>query len=172
MGERKFPRLRTAQCLCRVSLVLAVPCLVPYLVFAQAATEAAGATSTSAGMMTGAKAPAVSPKPAAAENNSYLAPREGPPPEETNRKTLQEGAGKDAAKLLMRSVPSGARVYVNELFVGQAPLLLIVPPGKYRVQMRGERQELGERLVGLLPNDTQNITIPLILRYPSRISVK
>jgi hypothetical protein len=38
--------------------------------------------------------------------------------------------------------------------------------------MRGERQELGERLVGLLPNDTQNITIPLILRYPSRISVK
>ena len=172
MGERKFPRLRTAQCLCRVSLVLAVPCLVPYLVFAQAATEAAGATSTSAGITTGAKPPAVSPKPATAENDPYLATREGPPPEETNRKTLEEGAGKDAAKLLLRSVPSGVRVYVNELFVGRSPLLLIVPPGKYRVQMRGERQELGERIVGLLPNDTENVTIPLTLRYPSRITMK
>lgn len=172
MGQLKSPRKSVAQYLCRVSLLLSVPFVVPHLVFAQAAAEAAGATSTSTGMTTGAKAPAVSPKPATAENNSYLAPREGPPPEEANRKTLEKAAGKDAAKLLLRSVPSGARVYINELFVGRAPLLLIVSPGKYRVQMRGERQELGERVVGLLPNDTQNVTIGLILRYPSRISVK
>jgi hypothetical protein len=38
--------------------------------------------------------------------------------------------------------------------------------------MRGERQELGERLVGLLPNDTQNLMIPLTPRYPARISVR
>ena len=168
----KSPRKRVARSLCRIVLPVCVPFVVPHLVFAQAATEAAGATSTSAGMTTGAKAPAVSPKSATAENDSYLAPREGPPPEETNRKTLEEGAGKDAAKLLLRSVPSGVRVYVNELFVGRSPLLLIVPPGKYRVQMRGERQELGERIVGLLPNDTENVTIALTLRYPSRITMK
>ncbi len=171
MGQLKSRRQTAALYLCS-SLLLSVPFIAPYLVFAQAAAETAGATSTSAGMTTGAKAPAVSPKPATAENNSYLAPREGPPPEESNRKTLEAGAGKDAAKLLLRSVPSGARVYVDELFVGRAPLLLMVPPGKYRVQMRGERQELGERVVGLLPNDVQNITIALTLRYPSRISVK
>ena len=172
MGQLKSPRKTVALYLCRVVLLVSVPFIVPHLVFAQAATEAAGAASTSAGLATGAKAPAVSPKSATAANDSYLATREGPPPEETNRKSLEEGAGKDAAKLLLRSAPSGARVYVNELFVGRSPLLLIVPPGKYRVQMRGERQELGERIVGLLPNDTENLTIALTLRYPSRISMK
>ena len=164
----KSPK-RTAKCLCLllVSFCLSRP------TFAQSTTEAAGAASSSAGMAAGTKAPVVLAGPSSPGNSSpYITPQEGPPPEETNRKTLEGRAGKDAAKLLLRSVPSGARVYVNELFVGQSPLLLILPPGKYKVQMRGERQELGERLVGLLANDTQNLTIPLTPRYPARISVR
>ena len=158
---------------CQAFMLLLVSFCMSCPTFAQSTTEAAGAASSSAGMTAGTKAPVVLAGPSSTGNGSpYIAPREGPPPEETNRKTLEERAGKDAAKLLLRSVPTGARVYVNELFVGQTPLLLILPPGKYKVQMRGERQELGERLVGLLPNDTQNLTIPLTPRYPARISVR
>jgi hypothetical protein len=57
------------------------------------------------------------------------------------------------------------------VFVGRTPLLLIVPPGKYKVEMRGKREEVGERLVGLLPNETQDLALTLASRYPARISV-
>jgi len=181
MGRLSSPVKKSAmQRTCKVVALLLVPFLVPCLGFAQAAVETAGATSASAGMSAGVKAPAVPAAPSASavapiappKDSPYITLREGPPPEDINRKTLEEHAGKDAAKLLLHSSPSGARIYVNELFVGQSPLLLIVPPGKYRVQMRGERQELGERLVGLLPKDTQNITIVLAPRYPARISIR
>ena len=181
MGQLSSPVKKSAmQRTCKVVALLLVPFLVPCLGFAQAAVETAGATSASAGMSAGVKAPAVPAAPSASavapiappKDSPYITLREGPPPEDINRKTLEEHAGKDAAKLLLHSSPSGARIYVNELFVGQSPLLLIVPPGKYRVQMRGERQELGERLVGLLPKDTQNITIVLAPRYPARISIR
>jgi PEGA domain len=181
MGRLSSPVKKNAmQRMCKVATLLLVPFLVPCLGFAQAAAETAGATSASAGMSAGVKAPAVPATPntpaaapsAPPKDSPYITLREGPPPEDINRKTLEEHAGKDAAKLLLRSSPSGARIYVNELFVGPSPLLLIVPPGKYRVQMRGERQELGERVVGLLPNDTQNITIVLAPRYPARISIR
>jgi hypothetical protein len=38
--------------------------------------------------------------------------------------------------------------------------------------MRGQREEFGERLIDLLPNETQEIALTLALRYPARISVQ
>jgi hypothetical protein len=90
----------------------------------------------------------------------------------TNRKALEQRAGKDAAKLMLRSVPSEALVYIDGKSVGRTPLLLIVPPGKYKVEMRGQREGFGERLIGLLPNETQELALTLVLRYPARISVQ
>jgi len=98
--------------------------------------------------------------------------REGPPPEETNRKALEQRAGKDAAKLVLRSVPSEALIYIDGKFVGSTPLMLIVPPGKYKVEMRGQRDGFGERLVGLLPNETQQLALTLELRYPAKVTVR
>jgi hypothetical protein len=56
--------------------------------------------------------------------------------------------------------------------VGRTPLLLIVPPGKYKVEMRGQRDGFGERVIGLLPNETQDLALRLELRYPARILMR
>ncbi len=97
---------------------------------------------------------------------------EAPPPEETNRKALEQKAGKDAAKLVLRSVPSEALTYIDGKFVGRTPLMLIVPPGKYNVEMRGQRDGFGERLIGLLPNETQQLALTLELRYPAKVTLR
>jgi hypothetical protein len=90
----------------------------------------------------------------------------------TNRKALEQRAGKDAAKLMLRSVPNEALIYIDGKSVGRTPMLLIVPPGKYKIEMRGQREGFGERLIGLLPNETQELALTLVLRYPARISVQ
>jgi hypothetical protein len=101
-----------------------------------------------------------------------LAASEGPAPDEMNRIALEQRAGQDAAKLLLQSEPSEAMAFVDGMFVGRTPVLLTVPPGKYQVEMRGKREEFGERLVGLLPNETQQLTLTLVSRYPATISVR
>jgi hypothetical protein len=93
------------------------------------------------------------------------------PPEVVNRKALEQRAGKNPCKLLLRSTPAAAQVYVDGAFVGESPLLLIVPPGKYQIQMRGRRLEFGERAVDLLPRETREIALSLTSRYPTRITV-
>ena len=112
------------------------------------------------------------PHPGEESKPASLPVRAGPSPEETNRRALEARAGKDAAKLVLQSAPSGAMAYIDGTVVGRTPLQLIVPPGKYKVEMRGTREEFGERLVGLLPNETQQVTLELAVRYPSRISAR
>jgi len=94
----------------------------------------------------------------------------GPPIDEVNRKELEKNAGKDAGKLFLRSTPTGAQIYINGDFVGKTPLLLVVPPGTYKVVMRGDRQGSSEKIVGLLANQTQEVVLNLALRYPARIT--
>jgi hypothetical protein len=160
-------------------------CLAAANSHAQAAAEAAAATAASAGMMTGvvAKAPKV---PAATLSGSTLpapaastppAPvpmgvREGPAVEEANRKALEEHAGKDAAKLLLRSEPTQALVYVDGKSVGLTPLLLIVPPGKFQVEMRGPHQEFGSGAVVLAPNETRQYLVPLTPRFTTNVTAR
>ena len=150
-----------------VSALLAVLCAVPDRSSGQAIVEAAGADSTSA--VTATSAPKVLPKSLpnlAKDGNSPSLPvSQGPSPEVTNRRNLEQRAGKNAAKLLLQSVPSEALISIDGSFVGRTPLLLIVPPGKYKVEMRGQQQEIGERLVELQPSETQQISITLALRY-------
>jgi hypothetical protein len=110
--------------------------------------------------------------PAQETGSPHLIARTGPPLEEVNRKALEENAGKDAANILMRSSPSGAQIYINGAFVGHTPLLLNVAPGKYKVEMRGQRDDFAETTVGLLAGDTQKITLTLSARYPNRVSMR
>src|SRR5713226_7336093 len=70
--------------------------------FGQAVAEAAGATSVSAGVASSVK-PVTMPKfpavgAAAGSPSPHLVAASGPPPEETNRRTLEANAGKDAGK--------------------------------------------------------------------------
>ena len=106
-------------------------------------------------------------------SSQHLLARQGPPPDEANRKAFEESAGRDPGKLLMRSTPTGAQIFVNGRLVGRAPLLMILAPGKYKVEMRGQRQDYGERTVGrLLPNETQDIALTLSPLYPTRVSTR
>ena len=92
--------------------------------------------------------------------------------EEANRKELEGSAGTDAGKLLLRSEPARAAVWIEGKRIGSTPLLLMLAPGSYRVELRGARQEYAARHVDLQPRETRNIVIPLEQRYPSHVQLR
>ena len=109
----------------------------------QAVVEAAGATSVSATAGSAVKPPSFPSVPAPEDKGKsphLLAPTVQRP-EVINRQALEQKAGSHPGKLLLRSTPSGAQTWVNGAFVGNAPLLLIVAPGKYQVEFRGQRMD-------------------------------
>src|SRR5262245_43294220 len=137
---------------------------------AQAVAEAAGATSVSAGATSSVK-PVMAPKfPAVAAGTQHLIASAGPPPQETNVREFQAQAGKDAGKVLLRATPTQAQIWVNGKIVGKTPLLLVLAPGKYEVEMRGARGESGKSTVALLPHETHEIVVKLHSLYPARVS--
>lgn len=141
---------------------------------AQSTVEAAGASSASAAAVTKA-IPTVRPSITLPEGNGkspHLAASLGPPPDVANRRALEKQAGQNAGKLLLRSVPSSAQVWIDGAFVGNSPMLLILAPGKYRVELRGQRMEYAVRVVDLLPRETREIALTLAVRYPTRASVR
>jgi hypothetical protein len=90
--------------------------------------------------------------------------------EAANRKALEDQAGKDAAKLMLRSKPDKSSVRVDGKPVGTTPLLLIVRPGVYLVEMEGgSRDDYGRRQVDLLPKEAREVTLDLQARYPASI---
>jgi hypothetical protein len=95
----------------------------------------------------------------------------GPPAQETNRKTLEAKAGKDAGKLLLRATPVEAQIWIDGKIVGKTPLLLVLAPGKYQVEMRGSRGQTGSRSVDLLPRETRELAVKLDQLYPGRVTV-
>jgi hypothetical protein len=150
---------------------LAAACLLPAQAPAPAPSTAQNTSATSSAAVTagGSKPAAVMATPAPGQNSPHLTASTGPAPEDINRKALEESAGKDAGKILMRSIPSRARIYVNGAFVGYTPQLFMLAPGKYKIEMRGQRDNYAERTTGLLPNDTQEITLNLTARYPLHV---
>lgn len=174
MSKLEPARKRLRRCTWEAGTLLLALCVAPVHSRGQAAVETAASASSSAGVTTAVTKvfPVSLPHPATESNSPYLAAREGPPPDETNRRALEQRAGKDAAKLFLKSVPSEALIHIDGMVVGRTPLLLTVPPGKYKVEMRGQRAETGERLIGLLPNERQELTLSLASRYPASISVR
>jgi hypothetical protein len=139
----------------------------------QAAAEYAGATSVSASTAAAEKSimiPAPS-KPVVPKRSQHLVIATGPPPEVINRNALEQSAGRDASKLLLRSTPSPAQVWVDGAFVGNTPMLLIVPPGKYQVEVRGQRLESAKQTVALLPRETRELVFKMAVLYPTNVSI-
>jgi hypothetical protein len=154
-------------------LVALLLCLAPGFVNGQTAAEAAGATSVSATAANTAKAPAFpsNPTPGDRDKSPHLLAPVVQQSEVANRQALEQKAGKRPGKLLLRSIPTGAQVWVNGMFVGHAPLLMILAPGKYQVELRGQRMEHAARAVDLLPDETRTVSLTLSVRYPTRASV-
>jgi hypothetical protein len=101
----------------------------------------------------------------------HLAAQAGLPPDVVNRRELEQRAGQGAGKLLLRSRPLAARVWVDGAFVGTTPMLLILPPGKFKVELRGPRSEYAVRTVDLLPRETREVALTLASRYPTRATI-
>lgn len=142
---------------------------------AQAAADHGGSISTMASGAAKAKAPkkfVLFSSPRKKGKFLHVVAQAGGTPEETNRQALEERAGGDAGKLLLRSRPSGAQVRVDGKLVGRTPLLLILAPGSYRVEMRGARMELGKQQVDLLPRESRKVLLSLAPRYPARLSLR
>ena len=153
--------------LCLLSTIFTFP------IFAQAATEAASAASVSSVVAASPK-PMIVPKTLPSDGPSEsrhlpTAPITSSP--EINRHDLETKAGKDAGKLLIRSTPGEARVWIDGKSMGTTPVLLIVAPGKYGIELRGQRAETARAEVALLPKETREVNIKLELRYPTRVSL-
>jgi hypothetical protein len=141
----------------------------------QSVAEAAGASSVAGGAATSMKVP--SPKmPTTADvtggTSPHLIASSGPPPQETNVREFQRHAGKDASKVLLRSTPVDAQIWIDDKIVGKTPMLLVLAPGKYQVEMRGARGESGTNIVDLLPHETREVVVKLHQLYPSRVTAQ
>ena len=177
MATLEFLKTKAIWSGCLAGALLLILFVNPVSSRAQAAAEAAGASAVSGGMGAAvsrsfpASLPTALPGPAVDPKLGYIAPSaSGPPADVVNRKALEQRAGKGAAKLLLQSVPTAAAIYINGMFVGRAPLLLLVAPGSYKVAMRGPRDEFGERAVTVATSETQQVVLPLTQRYPVTVS--
>ena len=104
--------------------------------------------------------------------SAHLTQSSGATVEDANRKELERDAGEDAGKLLLRSEPTSAVVWVEGKRIGSTPILLLLSPGRYRVELRGSRMEYAERRVDLQPRETREIVVPLEQRYPSQVRLR
>jgi hypothetical protein len=159
--------------ICKIAVLVALLGLGSYTSRAQDIAESAALTSHSSMAAHSAKVPSRTiATPEKQSPSAHLMARTGPSPEEANRKVFEDSAGERAGKLLLRSVPSGADVFVNDLLVGRTPLLMVIAPGKYEIDMRGPRQESGHSTAGVMPKETETIVINLNQRYPAKISTR
>jgi len=146
---------------------------------AQAVVEAAGVTSVSGSVGSAIKPvfpnvtiPGTAGGSAGSSGgaSTHLIASSAPPPQETNVRDFQMHAGKDAGKVLLRAAPVEAQIWVNGKIVGKTPMLLVLAPGKYKVEMRGARGETGSSTVDLLPRETRELQVKLQQLYPGRVS--
>jgi hypothetical protein len=186
MRKLEFPATKTSRPTLELAAALLLSlCLAPASSHGQAAMEAGAATAASAGMTTAITSKPAAAIPSAAKSSSSAIPapsenatpaavpmgvREGPAIEEANRKAFEQRAGKEAAKLLLRSEPSQAIIYLDGKSVGLTPMLLLVAPGKYEVELRGQHQEFGSGAVVLAPNETRQYLVPLTQRFASSVT--
>jgi hypothetical protein len=88
-----------------------------------------------------------------------------------NRRALEARAGKDAAKLTLRSAPNRAWVWIDGKEVGMTPLQLVVAPGVYKVEIKGRQMDIGRKQVDLHPKDTREVLLTLEPLYPTHLEL-
>ncbi len=144
--------------------------------WAQAAAEYGGATATVGVGATRAKAEKKIFLPAPADKKAkfaHLVAKTEEAPEATNRRALENRAGKNPAKLVLRSVPNRAQVWIDGKPVGNTPLLLILAPGSYKVEMEAPSwMGLAQRQVDLLPREDREVVLSLAPRYPAHVRLR
>lgn len=142
---------------------------------AQSAAEHASVVSKTSTIKPGS----VSPQPsfpaapaAAAKEPSHLPVQSAAATILTNRRALEGKAGKDSAKLLIRSEPPGAQTWVNDLYVGATPVLLILPPGSFQLKLLGRESGFTEQRINLLAREQRTALVVLPSRYATSVRLR
>ena len=170
---------------CTLVQLAAVVCLGACYASAQAVAEHGGAvvtvggSTTSLGKVAPARLPSGSLTPSLTQTetrgdqtpSAHLPLREAEDVVGGNRRALEAKAGKDAAKVMLRSQPDGAWVMIDGKEVGKTPLLLILAPGLYKIEMQVTQRESSQRQIDLLPKETREVLLTLPARYPNRLAV-
>ena len=148
-------------------------CLGASYAAAQAAAEYGGAVASAGARVTATQPLKTAPGalPQDKPSSVHLVARRSEDPEAANRKALEARAGKDAAKLMLRSLPANASVRIDGKPVGRTPLLLIVAPGIYQVEMESVSSELAHQQVHVLPQESREIMLDLKPRYPGHVTL-
>jgi flagellar capping protein FliD len=141
---------------------------------AQAASEAAATSSVAGASASEAKSVPLPATSSAGQVNgsAHLNAGAGASTATLNRRTLERQAGRDAGKLLLRSDPSGAQAWIDGLFIGKTPVLLLLAPGKHRMEIHGPRQKFASGVLELLPRETRDVAMNLTVRYPTNVIVR
>ena len=157
-------------------------CLSPSLAAAQAAAEYGQAIAGIGANVTGLTKGISSAASAGKKADSMPVPESKVPSSlparedatAANLRMLEQRAGKDAAKLNLKSVPAKASVMIDGKPVGVTPLLLILAPGPYNVQMDGPRMESGKERVELRPLEKRDVEMRLSAPplYPTHITLR
>jgi hypothetical protein len=140
----------------------------------QVASETTAASSVTAANSSEAKPVPLSTTPAENHPNgsAHLNASSNPKTATLNRQILERQAGRDAGKLLLRSEPPSAQVWIDGLFIGKTPVLLLLAPGKHRMEIQGPRQKFASRVLELLPRETSDVAMKLTVRYPTNVIVR
>jgi hypothetical protein len=154
-------------CLFILSLCVSYSCQA----YGQAAAEMAGANSAAAMGLTQPNSHSIpaAVHPNLSPNSTVVSSSTSPT---LNRRNLEQRAGRNAGKLLLRSVPSGGQTWIDGVFVGRTPILLILAPGKYRVEIHGPRQKFASGVVELRPSEIRDVAMSLMVRYPTNVVVR
>lgn len=89
-----------------------------------------------------------------------------------NRKEFEQNSGEQPAKLLVRSASRKASVWIAGKSVGETPLLILLAPGQYKVELHGARMEHGQGDVALLPNESRELVLSMKQRYPADVELR
>ena len=143
-----------------VRLALAV-CLGAVNAAAQAMVEYGGAVATAGASSAGAGKAASAQQPMRAAADAVAA----------NRRALEVRAGKDAAKLMLRSAPNRAWVWIDGKEVGMTPLQLVVAPGIHKVEMKGRQMDFSRKQVDLHAKETREVLLTLEPLYPTHVEL-
>ena len=142
-------------------------------VHSQSTVEAAGTNAQSSAATNMMKSPNVPlvPSSAGPALSPHVPVASVLHPEEINRRALAQHAGTDASKLLVRSTLPESSIWIDGKLVGKVPMLLVVPPGKYLIELVGPHAERTSCVVALLPRETRELTLKLLTRYPARVTM-
>jgi hypothetical protein len=151
-----------------------IVCLAPLISHAHTQAASEIAASSVIGANSAEAKPPLSLAPAESHPNgsAHLNAGASPTTATSNRQILEMKAGQDAAKLLLRSEPSGAHVWIDGLFIGKTPVLLFLAPGKHRMEIHGPRQKFALRILEISPREISDLVVKLTVRYPTNVIVR